>query len=264
MVVSDSRAERPDAPGAMGTALSRAVIWHELECGSYRADLKLWRELADSPPGGRSDGPILDVGAGSGRVALDLARAGHRVCALDRDAELLHVLAERAKGLALETICADARTFELERRRFRLCIVPMQTIQLLGGSRGRLEFLRRARAHLRPGGVLACAIVTELEPFDCGAGDAGPTAETVRVEGTLYSSRATLVRVRRGSITIEREREILAPRRPAVELDVIQLDRLSAAQLEREGVKAGLAPAPPRLIAATEDHVGSTVVMLRA
>ena len=38
-------------------------------------------------------GPVLDVGAGAGRVALDLARAGHDVTALDLDAELLAELA---------------------------------------------------------------------------------------------------------------------------------------------------------------------------
>ena len=51
-----------------------SVIWHDLECGGYREDLPLWRALAD-----RAGGPVLDVGAGTGRVALDLARAGHEV-----------------------------------------------------------------------------------------------------------------------------------------------------------------------------------------
>ena len=45
------------------------VAWHDVECGGYDADLPLWRELA-----ARRGGPVLDVGAGTGRVALDLAR----------------------------------------------------------------------------------------------------------------------------------------------------------------------------------------------
>jgi len=261
VVVSDSW---ENLAGASGRPLAREVVWHELECGSYRADLALWRELADAQAEDRRHGPILDIGAGTGRVALELARDGHHVYALERDPELLRVLAERAGGLPLEPICADARTFALERRDFRLCIVPMQTIQLFGGSSARGEFLRRARAHLRPGGLLACAIVSALEPFDCAAGDVGPTAETARIDGTVYSSRATRVHVRVRSIVIERERRILAPARGGGELDVIELDRLSAAQLEREGVEAGLTRAPARLIDATEDHVGSAVVMLRA
>ena len=69
-----------------------AVMWHDVECGTYTADLPLWRRLARD-----SGGPTLDVGAGTGRVALDLARAGERVTALDLDAELLAELARRAR-----------------------------------------------------------------------------------------------------------------------------------------------------------------------
>jgi SAM-dependent methyltransferase len=244
----------------------RAVIWHDLECGSYSADLPLWRELAETVSGDR----ILDVGAGTGRVTLDLAHAGHSVTAIDLDPDLLYALRQRAEGLSVETITTDARSFELPGAAFGLCVLPMQTIQLLGGAIERRSFLRRAHAHLRPGGVLACAIVTELDPFDCAAGDVGPSAETARVDGDLYLSSATRVRLRRRSIRIERERQILpaghalAPRPLVREVNVVELDRVSAAQLEREGVEAGLTPQPAREIAPTADHVGSVVVMLRA
>ena len=87
--------------------------------------------------------------------------------------------------------CADARSFDLDRRDFALCLVPMQTLQLLGGAAERVEFLRCARAHLRPGGLLACAIVTELDPFDIADGSPGPSPETARVGETLYVSQAT-------------------------------------------------------------------------
>src|SRR5690242_16623567 len=106
------------------------VLWHDLECGSYREDKPFWRSLA-----ARQGGPILDIGAGTGRIAIDLCRQGHSVTALDSDAELLAELARRADGCALDTVRADARDFELGRR-FPLCVVPMQTIQLLGGRDG--------------------------------------------------------------------------------------------------------------------------------
>src|ERR1700724_459855 len=111
-------------------AAEQEVIWHDLECGGYDADLALWRELAGGSNDGSSADPILEVGAGSGRVALDLARAGHRVTALDIDGELLLALRERAEGLRVETACADARSFALDARDFILCLVPMQTVQL--------------------------------------------------------------------------------------------------------------------------------------
>jgi SAM-dependent methyltransferase len=239
-------------------------VWHDLECGLYRADLPLWRELARACP----DGPILDLGAGAGRVALELARAGRRVIALDLDPLLLEALNARAGGLEIETVCADARSFGLpERGRLALCVVPMQTIQLLGGRAGRLECLRLARAHLRPGGLLACALVTELEPFDCSDGGEAPSPETALIDGVRYVSQALRVEMSERTIVIERERWILPPAPDGVEAcerDLIELDRVSAAELEREGVEAGLRVEPSRAVAPTADHTGSTVVMLRA
>ncbi|MFM9139047.1 MAG: hypothetical protein ACKOTH_00540, partial [Solirubrobacterales bacterium] len=55
---------------------SAAAIWHEVECGGYEADMALWERLA-----ARFPGPILDVGSGTGRVALRLATAGASVVA---------------------------------------------------------------------------------------------------------------------------------------------------------------------------------------
>ena len=71
-----------------------AAIWHDVECGGYEADLPLWRELA-----GRYPGPVLDVGAGTGRVALALAEDGHRVTALDNDPERVREAAAEVLGI---------------------------------------------------------------------------------------------------------------------------------------------------------------------
>jgi SAM-dependent methyltransferase len=288
MVVNASEETRPDGvragepEGGRTSQHASTVIWHDLECGSYAADLPLWRELASGASAGPGIGAppapasapappaVLDVGAGSGRVALDLARHGHRVTALDLDAELLGALRERAGEMELETVRADARTFALERHDFALCIAPMQTIQLLGGATGRLQFLRRARAHLVPGGVLACAIVTDIDAFDCYAGDVGPSPEIARIDGSSYISRATRVQAGKRVVRIERERSVLAPTRtgaparPACERDVVELDRVGVAQLQREGRQAGLASAGTRPIAATEEHTASIAVIFHA
>ena len=169
-----------------------SVIWHELECGSYTEDLTLWRDLARA-----SGDPVLDVGAGTGRVTLELARQGHAVTALDLDGELLAQLAAAGDGLDVSTVVADARDFALETT-FALCIVPMQTIQLLGGARERQAFLACAGRHLRPGGMLAIAIADELEPFDADA-DAfvvAPLPDVCERDGVVYSSRPTAIRER--------------------------------------------------------------------
>ena len=267
MGVSASHDERTPSAGAAERA--SAVIWHDLECGRYAADLPLWRELAGAAGTGAGSQPVLEIGAGTGRVALDLARRGHRVTALDLDAQLLCALRERAGALPVETACADARAFELARRDFAVCVVPMQTVQLLGGAAGRVAFLLRARAHLRRGALLACAIVTDVESFDCTAAELGPTAESALVDGKLYSSRATRVQVGKRSVRLERERSVVAAERAATpqprrERDVVELDRVTASQLLREGRKVGLAAAGTRSIGATEEHTGSVVVMFGA
>ena len=147
----------------METLPMSTIVWHDVECGGYRADLPLWRELATAEAG-----PVLDVGAGAGRVALDLARAGHDVTALDRDAELLAELAARAarEGLEVRTEQADAAGFALPGPPFGLIVVPMQTIQLLPGRAARAAFFASAREHLASGGLVALALAEELEPFE--------------------------------------------------------------------------------------------------
>ena len=80
---------------------ARRVIWHDLECGGYRADLPLWRELAASTATGPAAAPGCSTSAaGSGRVAIDLARAGHRVTALDADAD-----AARRRSPSAPAVC---------------------------------------------------------------------------------------------------------------------------------------------------------------
>lgn len=239
------------------------VIWHDLECGAYRADLPLWRELAEREAPGA---PVLELGAGTGRVALDLAARGHRVSALELDPVLFEALRQRADGLPVEAVLADARCFELARRDFALVLVPMQTVQLFAGARGRAAFLARARAHLRPGGLLACAIVPELEPFDVARGSLRPQPEVARVGSTVYLSEAVRVRVAERSFRIERIRRVRdagGAARERVSRYSVKLDALPARQLQQEAARCGLSPEGVREIPATPDYVASEAVMLR-
>jgi SAM-dependent methyltransferase len=235
-----------------------SVIWHDLECGAYLADLPLWRSLAAA-----HGDPVLDVGAGTGRVTLDLAARGHHVIALDRDPVLLAELARRSRGLAVETVVADARDFAVSGS-FPLIIVPMQTIQLLGGSAGRKQFLANARAHLAPaGGLVALAITETLDLYQQDRHTVLPIADIRELDGVVYSSQPTAVRRQDGGFVLERLRETVTPKgeRTVVE-DVIRIDGLGVAELEGEGVSVGLRPAGRESIPPTRDHVGSEVVML--
>jgi SAM-dependent methyltransferase len=262
----------------------RAVVWHDLECGGYTADLPLWRELAATTAGAPPGAGILDVGAGTGRVALDLLARGYDITALDVDAELLAALAMRAENTPpaargrLTTVCADARGLDpqavgghaapLPPGGFALCLVPMQTLQILGGRAGRAAFLRGARAQLRRDGLLACAIVTAIETFDCRAGDRSPMPERRAIGDVRYASRAVRIAVAAQTTTMERVRTVQAPRSGRLtvqsERDVVTLDRIDAAALEDDATAAGLRARGRRVVAATHAHVETEVVMLGA
>ena len=242
------------------TAEAEVVVWHDLECGGYGADLPLWRELAAD-----ADGAVLDLGAGTGRVALDLARRGCDVVALDRDAELLAALEARARAedLDVATLCADARAFDAGRS-FALCLVPMQTIQLLGGRDERARCLECVRAHLVAGGRVAAALADPLEGF---VGDviSLPLPDMGEHDGWVYSSQPVALHREDGATVIERNRQRVAPNGERIEAtDLVRLHDLDAAQLEREAGAHGLRALPRRRVAATGEHVGSEVVLLAA
>jgi len=252
-------------------APSAEVIWHEVECGRYRADLPLWRELATAAaPEGRQ-ARVLDLGAGIGRVTLDLAAAGHSVTAVDISPALLEELAARASGMPVRTAVDDIRELALDERDFDLCLVPMQTIQLLRDARERRAAFAAAAAHIRPGALLACAIVTEVEPFDALSGELGPSPDRLARGEHVYFSRPLSVQVLEEAIRIERERVVLpgeassgARWREQGERDVIELALVTEEGLWQEGASAGLQPAPTRVIPETQEHTASEVVILRA
>jgi SAM-dependent methyltransferase len=231
---------------------SPVVIWHDLECGDYRADLPLWRELAATC----GDGGVLEVGAGTGRVAIDLARAGYSVIALERDPELAVELSHRCRGLAVEVISGDACDFALEER-VSLCVVAMQTVQLFAD---RPAFLRCAHSALLPRAVLALALLgDDAQPFDI---ELDP--DVVERDGVRYSSWPTALRRRGDSVLIERRRSAFDGHHESISLDVITLARLDPATLASEGLAAGFSYRGVRLVAATDQHAGSQVVLLES
>jgi SAM-dependent methyltransferase len=229
-----------------------AVVWHDLECGCYAADLGLWLELATNAAGGA----VLDVGAGTGRVALPLARAGVEVVALDHDPLLLAALRERAAGLPVTCLEGDACDFRSPTA-FALCMVPMQTIHLLAD---RPAFLRCARRCLRPGGVLAVALLGEgVEPFEV-------ELEPERAErgGVLYESRPTALRLDDTQIVLERRRERTDTAGMRASEDVVRLAALGPAELIGEAAAAGFAAVGSRIVAPTDERAGSIVLLLEA
>jgi SAM-dependent methyltransferase len=222
-----------------------SVIWHEVECGGYSADLPLWEELAAD--GG---GPILDLGCGTGRVTSHLTRRGHEVSGLDQDQHLIADLAGAELG--------DARDFALDRR-FALALAPMQLIQLLADASERMRCLRCVAAHLEPDGLAAFAIVEGVPISD---DTSLPLPDTREVDGWVYSSQAIETLLDGNWIRARRLRQTVSPAgglEEEVSEDLLHI--LSAGALEDEAVQVGLRPAGRRIVPQTEDHVGSTVVL---
>jgi SAM-dependent methyltransferase len=228
---------------------AEAVIWHDLECGAYEADLPGWHQLAQSHPG-----PVLDIGAGTGRVALALARAGHRVIALERDGVLAAELRSRAGALAVEVLCADACDFSLEVP-VALAIVPMQTVHLLADRDG---FLRCARRALTAGGLLAVALLGDgVEPFELEL-----EPDTVELGAVRYESTPTALRRESGVVLLERRRSRIAAGARRQELDRIRLHELDVATLTKEAHNAGFRFGGIISVPPTVAHAGSEIVCL--
>ncbi len=239
-------------------AVAGPVAWHDVECASYGADLPVWRELA-----AQRGGPVLDVGAGTGRVALDLAGRGHEVVAIDADPELARACADRARarGLDVRAQAADARSFDLGSR-LPLAILPMQVAQLLGGAGGRAAMLASVARHLDPGGLLAVALA---DPFDgVPVQDAAPPLpDVLELDGWVLSSTPVDVRDEGESVAVDRHRQAVSPAGELTEeVFTIQLDSVTATELEAQAAGAGWQVLPARRVPPTRDYVGSTVVML--
>ena len=128
--------------------------YYDLDFDDDQADVEMYLAFAAA-----SDGPILELMAGTGRVALPLALAGHHVVAVDRDAASLRRAdarwqrerADAEPGSALETVHADVTGLQLDTR-FGLAIVALNSLLLLDGRAAQRELLTTLRRHLARGG----------------------------------------------------------------------------------------------------------------
>lgn len=121
---------------------------------------------------GRARGPVVELGVGTGRIAVPIAAEGIRVIGVDSSRRMLELCRRRAEAAAvadlLELRLGDLRDPPVAER-VRLVICPFRSYLHLRGDADRLVALRAALRLLVPGGHLV---------FDVFAPSPGDVAET--------------------------------------------------------------------------------------
>ena len=136
--------------------------WAEIYDSVYsyvRSDLPLYTRAAVE-----SGGPVLELGVGTGRVAIPTVELGIDVVGVDNSEAMLAVASRKAAALGdaagkLELVTADIRDFSLidsdgKEKRFPLATMPFRSFLALLSVEDQFSALRRIYEHLQPGGTL--------------------------------------------------------------------------------------------------------------
>ncbi len=145
---------------------------YDLDLAEDPGDLDLYLALA-----ARTGGPVLELGVGSGRLAVPLAAAGYEVVGIDTDPAMLArararvAAAGRAAARRLRLLEADMTICRLpDAGRYGLAILALNTLFLVGGRDAQAAAVGTLAAHLRPGGLAVVDVwlptVDDLGRFD--------------------------------------------------------------------------------------------------
>src|SRR4029079_7082842 len=143
-----------------------------------RRDVAFWQRLAVA-----QDGPVLELGCGTGRIAVPVARAGARIVGIDRAGEMLArarkrvVRARLGKRLAL--VRGDIRDLPFTARtKFSAVLAAYGILQSLTRERDLTRTFESVARVLRRGGLFAIDVVPDL-----------PEREAARATGSLKGRR---------------------------------------------------------------------------
>ena len=138
-------------PDLVASALARL---YDVDLIEDPGDLDLYRALA-----ARTGGPILEIGVGTGRIAVPLAVAGHQVTGLDTDPAMLARARERASAAGpqvarrLELLTGDARRPPAGVGTVHLAFVALNSLMVFGDRADQGATVRAIADHLEPGGL---------------------------------------------------------------------------------------------------------------
>lgn len=127
-----------------------------------RRDVGFWQRLAD-----RIGGPVLELGCGTGRVSLPVARTVEMVVGVDRSSEMLDRARSRLRrsryGSRVKLVRGDIRALPvLDSGPFRLAMAPYGILQSLLRDRDLRETLCSVAGVLQRGGTFGIDLVPEL------------------------------------------------------------------------------------------------------
>ena len=125
---------------------------YDLEYGIAGADLPFYVSLAE-----QTEGPVLDVATGTGRLALALAEAGHEVTAVDLSASMVEFAGTKDVAETVTWVEQDARELKV-RGKFGLAVLGGNALQQFVTTEDRTAVLKAIYRHLTPGATFAFAV----------------------------------------------------------------------------------------------------------
>lgn len=135
------------AAGDAATAAALARLYDIDLAEDPGDDVELYLALAR-----RTGGPILELAAGTGRIARPLASAGYAVTAVDHDPAMLARLAAGATS-GISRVLADLTTWRPSRPQFRLAILGLNSLFLMAERHQQRAAIASLAAALAPGGL---------------------------------------------------------------------------------------------------------------
>ena len=125
-----------------------------------RRDVSFWQRLAVA-----QEGPVLELGCGTGRITLPVARAGAHIVGIDRSVPMLKRARRRLRRarLPVRLLRGDIRALPFARRfRFDLVMAPYGILQSLTRERDLRATLDSVAQVVRRGGLFAIDLVPDL------------------------------------------------------------------------------------------------------
>jgi ubiquinone/menaquinone biosynthesis C-methylase UbiE len=160
-----------------------------------RRDIEFWRRMAE-----QADGPVLELGCGTGRVGLRVAKTGATVVGIDRSEPMLDRARRRVRrerlGSRVKLVRGDIRHLPFPDRAFPLVMAPYGILQSLLAARDLTQTLGAVARVLTRKGVFGLELVADLPAWDeytkrvSMRGKKGPSGKPISLIESVTQDRA--------------------------------------------------------------------------